>query len=166
MIIKRDLMSRAALLTSQPSNEGCTPPSTASVSPPHSGSTIPPSTNLSTPQVTAYNTSSTSSPPTHVPSNYPATYPASTLPAPSNSVNAPQITPYFPYVARQESLVDEHLLAAIESSGQKQWEQWDRERRKRDLEKKKEALVEEGTGGDAMLAELLKRYFSVGMMDK
>lgn len=105
-------------------------------------------------------------PPISLPPNYPSAYPAPRSAAPSNSVNAPQIPPHLAYFMRQESLPDEHLLAAIESSGQKQWDQWERERQKRELERKKEALVDEGTGGDEMLAELLKRYFQVGMMDK
>ncbi|KFZ10003.1 hypothetical protein V501_05389 [Pseudogymnoascus sp. VKM F-4519 (FW-2642)] len=170
MTIKRDLMSRAALLTHQLPNQALTPPSTASVSPPHSTSTVPSSTSYTTPQGTAY-PSSTSSPPTNLPPtslppNYPSAYPMPTSAAPGHLVNAPQIPPQFAYPLRQESPPDEHLLAAIESSSQKQWDQWERERRKRELERKKEALVDEGTGGDEMLAELLKRYFQVGMMDK
>lgn len=163
-------MSRAALLTNQLPSQAFTPPSTASVSPPHSSSTVPSTASYSTPQGTTYNSSSTSSPPTNLPPaslppSYPSAYPVSTSAAPGSSVNAPQIPPHLAYLMRQES-PDEHLLAAIESSGQKQWEQWERERRKRELERKKEALVEEGTGGDEMLAELLKRYFQVEMMDK
>jgi hypothetical protein len=76
-----------------------------------------------------------------------------------------QIPPQFAYLMRQESPPDEHVLAAIEQSGKKQWDQWERERRKRELERKKEALVDEGTGGDEMLAELLKKYFQMDMMD-
>ncbi|KFY24104.1 hypothetical protein V493_05428 [Pseudogymnoascus sp. VKM F-4281 (FW-2241)] len=185
MTIKRDLMSRAALLTNRHASQAFTPPSTASVSPPHSSSTAPSSTSYSTPQGTAHSTSSTSSPPTNLPPtnlsstnllatnlpptslppNYPSAYQAPTSADPTNPVSAPQIPPHLAYLMRQES-PDEHLLAAIESSGQKQWDQWERERRKRELERKKEALVDEGTGGDEMLAELLKRYFQVGMMDK
>ena len=176
MTIKRDLMSRAALLSNLHPSQAFTPPSSASVSPPHSSSTVPSSTRYSTPQGTSYIPSSTSSPPTNLPSTslpptslppgYPSAYPVPTRAAPSNLPNAPQIPPHLSHLMRQESPPDEHLLAAIESSGQKQWEQWERERRKRELERKKEALVEEGTGGDEMLAELLKRYFQVGMMDK
>lgn len=186
MTIKRDLMSRAALLSNQLPRQAVTPPSTASVSPPHSSSTAPSSTNYPTPQGTAYNSSSTSSPPsnlppsslpptgipstglppTSLPPNYSSAYHMPTGGAPGTSVDASQIPPHLAYVMRQESPPDEHLLAAIESSGQKQWDQWERERRKRELERKKEALVDEGTGGDEMLAELLKRYFQVGMMDK
>ncbi|KFY44128.1 hypothetical protein V494_01614 [Pseudogymnoascus sp. VKM F-4513 (FW-928)] len=174
MTIKRDLMSRAALLTHQLPNQVYTPPSTASVSPPHSNSTVPSSSGYSAPQGSAYNPSSTSSPPTNLPpTNLPTNLPTSLPPGypsaysvPPGPINAPQIPPHLAYLIRQESPPDEHVLAAIESSGQKQWEQWERERRKRELERKKEALVEEGTGGDEMLAELLKRYFQVGMMDK
>ncbi|KFY47516.1 hypothetical protein V496_10607 [Pseudogymnoascus sp. VKM F-4515 (FW-2607)] len=191
MTIKRDLMSRAALLSNQLPRQAVTPPSTASVSPPHSSSTAPSSTNYPTPQGTTYNSSSTSSPPsnlppsslpptgipstglpptglppTSLPPNYSSAYPVPTGGAPGTPVNASQVPPHVAYLMRQESPPDEHLLAAIESSAQKQWDQWDRERRKRELERKKEALVDEGTGGDEMLAELLKRYFQVGMMDK
>ncbi|KAL5354366.1 hypothetical protein ACLOAV_000455 [Pseudogymnoascus australis] len=186
MTIKRDLMSRAALLSNQLPRQAVTPPSTASVSPPHSSSTAPSSTNYPTPQGTTYNSSSTSSPPsnlppstlpptgisstglppTSLPPNYSSAYPVPTGGAPGTPVNASQVPPHLAYLMRQESPPDEHLLAAIESSGQKQWDQWERERRKRELERKKEALVDEGTGGDEMLAELLKRYFQVGMMDK
>ncbi|KFX91973.1 hypothetical protein V490_05618 [Pseudogymnoascus sp. VKM F-3557] len=186
MTIKRDLMSRAALLTSQLPTQAFTPPSTASVSPPHSNSAIPSSTTYSTPQGSVYNASSTSSPPTNLPPttlppsnlppsnlpatslppNYPSTYPMPTNAPPGMPAGGFQIPPQFAYLMRQESPPDEHLLAAIEQSGQKQWDQWERERRKRELERKKEALVDEGTGGDQMLAELLKKYFQVGMMDK
>ncbi|KFY43072.1 hypothetical protein V495_04181 [Pseudogymnoascus sp. VKM F-4514 (FW-929)] len=186
MTIKRDLMSRAALLTSQLPTQAFTPPSTASVSPPQSNSAIPSSTTYSTPQGSVYNASSTSSPPTNLPPttlppsslppsnlpatslppNYPSTYPMPTNAPPGMPAGGFQIPPQFAYLMRQESPPDEHLLAAIEQSGQKQWDQWERERRKRELERKKEALVDEGTGGDQMLAELLKKYFQVGMMDK
>lgn len=179
MTVKRDMM--CAL--------GIPPPSLAAVlsnassSPPYPTSAIPPSQTYSPPTATSYAAASTSPPiypatyapstacaSTYAPPTYStstSTYPAPTY-ATSNSPTYPSPTTTVPYhfMSRQPSPPDEELLAAFMENEQKQREQWEAETRKRELEKKKDELIDTATGGDSSLSELLERYMAVGMFDK